>query len=271
MDNKFTSAQQPFFITESEYYKMHTIQNYGIDYIYQIYTSNLKHFVIPDGRADMIFCCSKDKPLSELCGTVTSPAEAIDNKHCLYFGICFLQDFNYIFKKYFDAGELSDNHLPAELILKRDTIQRIFETQDFNKQSELFLNEYLPVYESNKTLDTMQNIVSFVSKKIQQNKGNISIEAITSETGYSERYINKLFSSHMGIAPKTMGKIVRFQSVICSINKNSSIKLTDVAAESGYYDQSHFIKEFKTFSGMTPKKYTRHICEKQIIQKLIIT
>ena len=62
---------------------------------------------------------------------------------------------------------------------------------------------------------------------------------------------------------------MRFQNAIQQINCNECIQLTDVAIRLGYYDQSHFVKEFKQFTDMSPKNYQNMICNSGYRQRIM--
>ena len=66
-----------------------------------------------------------------------------------------------------------------------------------------------------------------------------------------------MFKEHVGVTPKDFLKVIRFQNAIQQIEKQISVKWTDIAYDSGFYDQSHFIADFKKFSGYTPAQYLK--------------
>ena len=61
----------------------------------------------------------------------------------------------------------------------------------------------------------------------------------------------------MGVPPKEFLKIIRFQQALAEIERHKNISWTTLAIDCGFYDQSHFIADFKTFSGFTPQEYIR--------------
>jgi AraC-like DNA-binding protein len=82
-----------------------------------------------------------------------------------------------------------------------------------------------------------------------------TMETIATRYGISARYMQQLFLQYTGLTPKLYSQINRFQhSLRLVTNRNTS--LTDIAYECGYADQSHFIKEFKAFTGTTPSGYS---------------
>jgi AraC-like DNA-binding protein len=90
---------------------------------------------------------------------------------------------------------------------------------------------------------------------ILKNKGNISIKKITEHLHITERTLQRLFIEYVGISPKQFTKIIQFQSSVSLISDDSYQKLTDVVYETGYADQSHFIRYFKKFTGKKPSEY----------------
>ena len=81
-----------------------------------------------------------------------------------------------------------------------------------------------------------------------------AVKKMTTETGYSERHIQRLFKEYIGITPKELQKIYRFHESLRELNKSPNA-LTPIAYNCGYSDQSHFIKDFKSFTGITPSSY----------------
>jgi AraC-like DNA-binding protein len=77
---------------------------------------------------------------------------------------------------------------------------------------------------------------------------------IAKKLGITERYLEQLFNTYVGLSPKMLSKIIRFQNAFRYL-QNKNLSLTEVAHCSGYFDQSHFIRNFKTFTGITPSQY----------------
>ncbi|RPE12178.1 helix-turn-helix domain-containing protein [Chitinophaga lutea] len=81
-----------------------------------------------------------------------------------------------------------------------------------------------------------------------------NIENVASRYGITSRYLQKLFLQYTGLTPKLYTKINRFQQSLKLVTQKD-IPLTSIAYHCGYFDQSHFIKEFKSFTGLTPSGY----------------
>jgi AraC-like DNA-binding protein len=85
----------------------------------------------------------------------------------------------------------------------------------------------------------------------------LRLHQLSDEIGYSQKHFIDLFRGQVGVSPKQYLKIMRFQRAISAIENNASIQWSQVALKSGYYDQAHFIHDFKLFSGFTPNEYIK--------------
>lgn len=89
---------------------------------------------------------------------------------------------------------------------------------------------------------------------ILHRKGNIDIPALAKEYGISKRQFERKFKEVAGLSPKLYSRVARFQAAT-HFKLSGRADLTEVAYACGYYDQSHFIHDFREFSGYTPKEY----------------
>lgn len=74
------------------------------------------------------------------------------------------------------------------------------------------------------------------------------------DTGISPRQLRRLFDFYIGDSAKTFSKVVRFQHILRAKPSSQSLRQNKLFFDVGYYDQAHFIKEFKNFYGVTPGK-----------------
>jgi AraC-like DNA-binding protein len=88
---------------------------------------------------------------------------------------------------------------------------------------------------------------------IHKSKGTIRVSELMEELHVSQSPLEKRFRAAVGTSPKKFAAIVRFKNLIRDRTPGSS--LVELAYEAGFYDQSHFIKEFKNFTGDTPESY----------------
>ncbi len=90
---------------------------------------------------------------------------------------------------------------------------------------------------------------------IARTHGLIRVQELEAQTGYTRRYLDMLFKEHVGVSPKSLASILRFQELYQVWAQQKSPTFFRNNLYTYYYDQSHFIKEFKRFTGFTPQKY----------------
>jgi AraC-like DNA-binding protein len=144
-----------------------------------------------------------------------------------------------------DASGLwgSDSKIIMEKIKKQGTTEQRF------KLVEAFLLEKLKQFQKDEV--RTDNAV----KLIRQTKGTLSIESVCAETGFAKKQLQRKFLSTVGTTPKLFSRITRFLNICQNLKAEKSQTLTQLTHDCGFYDQAHFIKEFKAFSGFTPKEF----------------
>lgn len=95
--------------------------------------------------------------------------------------------------------------------------------------------------------------LEFINRNPQAKVGDIC-----DRSGYSARWIERVFDENLGCAPKTVIRIVRLNRFLESMKKRPQAKLTDLAYDAGYYDQSHLVREFRRFANLSPSEFGRN-------------
>lgn len=90
---------------------------------------------------------------------------------------------------------------------------------------------------------------------ILNSSGKISIKKIRETLQITERTLQRQFLEYVGISPKQFAKIIQFQSSLNQLSGEVYSKLTDIVYENGYADQSHFIRNFKKYTGKKPSEF----------------
>jgi AraC-like DNA-binding protein len=90
---------------------------------------------------------------------------------------------------------------------------------------------------------------------LAQTHGMMPVQELAAHIGYTRRYLDRLFQEHVGVSPKSLASILRFQEVYQGWMQHQSPTFFSNHWPAYYYDQSHFIKEFKRFTGFTPQHY----------------
>ena len=102
---------------------------------------------------------------------------------------------------------------------------------------------------------TAQAAIATISNAMLQTNATHSVEYWADAANLSTRQFNRNFRNIIGISPKEYLKILRFNQAIVLYKDESTESFAMLAHQCGYYDQAHFIKDFKDYTGTTPKGY----------------
>ena len=102
-------------------------------------------------------------------------------------------------------------------------------------------------------------IFEYCVERIISSKGKVTVKELEKKTGYSSRWLNMKFNDNIGISPKNLSSIVRFKQYYLSFINGNEKSFSKNDFYEFYYDQSHFIKHFKRFTGLPPAKFERQI------------
>ncbi|WP_289137980.1 AraC family transcriptional regulator [uncultured Brevibacillus sp.] len=205
--------------------------------------------VVPDGCIDVLICCDPKRPHSLICGTILQGESIPFYAGATYFGIRLtpLQSLHLSpspFRDFIDRQLHLGDVVHGVSSLGDD----IAEKASFSERIAHFERFLLP-----KLLLTEQSFgwLSYCLQQIYQSKGNVTVDQLAEDIGFSTRYIRKKFVETLGLSPKQYSRITRFQNTLSSMMNRTTTSGT-IASEHGYYDQAHFIKDFKHFSLFTP-------------------
>jgi AraC-like DNA-binding protein len=152
-------------------------------------------------------------------------------------------------------GEFSDTVVDAEYFWRgsfRTLRERLLEAEPVTEKFRL-IDDFLC---SRLDSDTEVNpCVEYALREMVSRPGFTSLSALSTKIGYSQKHFIDLFRKSVGLTPKSYVKVIRFQKAIEKIEAAERLDWTAIALDSGYYDQAHFINEFRTYSGFTPNEY----------------
>jgi AraC-like DNA-binding protein len=104
---------------------------------------------------------------------------------------------------------------------------------------------------------TRTPVVAFALQEFQSAPFGRTVGDVIDDTGLSPRRFIELFTEQVGLTPKLFCRIQRFQQVLQRVSMVRQVNWAEVALACGYYDQAHFIHDFKTFSGLSPTTYVK--------------
>jgi AraC-like DNA-binding protein len=109
------------------------------------------------------------------------------------------------------------------------------------------------------SLQNEDSVFDYCVDKIMASTGGVTVKELESKTGYSSRWLNMKFKDKLGVSPKNLSSIIRFNKYYRSFILGNEESLFKNDVRHLYYDQSHLIKDFKRFTGWPPAKLERHI------------
>ncbi|AFD06726.1 helix-turn-helix transcriptional regulator [Solitalea canadensis] len=242
------------------------LSNY-VQYFWTLESSVPTSFgTIADGCPGLIFQQSggetfyqneKHLPGFFLYGQATKFAEINSPEKFSTIGICF---YPHALKSVFglNAHELTDSCLDFNLFSKKQGDQlyeRLLNSTSVDDQIE-FLSQYLRAQINLNTTDA-DEIIQYSLSQIVKSKGGIPLKDLHDDLQLSERSFERKFKQSIGISPKLYARICRFKVSLNQLKNNDFQKLSDIAYENDYSDQSHFIRSFKEFAGFSPLQYPK--------------
>lgn len=103
--------------------------------------------------------------------------------------------------------------------------------------------------------DIIIRIVKSTVETILTASGQLHIDELSRQVNINRRQLERKFSATIGLSPKQLSKTIRLQATLKMLLNKQFTSLTALAYEGEYYDQAHFIKDFKEFTGLTPKEF----------------
>jgi AraC-like DNA-binding protein len=100
--------------------------------------------------------------------------------------------------------------------------------------------------------------VAFALTSFARSPGASMLAAVTAEIGMSQRRFRDLFAAEVGLTPKLFCRVRRFHRSITRVAAGRRVDWAELAVDCGYYDQAHFIHDFRAFSGANPTYYEQH-------------
>ena len=208
--------------------------------------------VVADGCIDIFF--ELDNPQENfVMGFCKKFTEFPLDNNFNYAGVRFLPTvFPQLFK--INAAELSNRFEDLSIVLPEFSrfIKNNFNPQNTPQEITARFDQYFVRLLSNVKIENDARLGNALDL-ILQNGGVIDIEKGL-DTGLSPRQLRRLFEFHIGDSAKTFSQIVRFQNFLRAKPSSYSLRKDKLFFDAGYYDQAHFIREFKNFYGVTPGK-----------------
>lgn len=166
----------------------------------------------------------------------------------------------------FNASKLEHGPVGLEYLLKDRTADLLMQLKSISVADDKIkcLEEFLLKHSEARELpiDVVQFLLEFGHAPIQKGK----IKAYLTRIEKSSKSFVQSFHTVLGITPLKYLRIAQLNRAIGLISSAPQMKLTEVAYESGFYDQSHFIRVFRSLAGITPNEYRQAVIKEKIFQ-----
>jgi Helix-turn-helix domain len=226
-----------------------------------------RQLILPDGCIEMFFVLGDDikrytseddfiiQPRQMVLGQITEPFYIEPKGSVKTFAIRF---YPHGFANFLKTSmhELANKETPLHLLFGDEIskqlglkITKATTTDERIKIIESFLFDKL------NEKSTIDNMVKTTIDAMFLSKGSEPINSILKDDLSKRRQLERKFVKQIGVSPKQFGKVIRLQATLQMLLNQTSETLTDIAYESEYYDQAHFIKDFKEFTGLTPTEF----------------
>jgi len=229
-------------------------------------TPHSKERIFPDGCIELIFHYGDHfkkifkngsailQPKSFIHGQITSYIELEATGKIGVFSARFKPNGLQPFID-FDVAKLTDTTLTVAEVWGesgQELEKTILEATN-NETRVAILERFLETKLS--TTKKSDEAIDFCVEALSNSNGAITIEKLTEELHISKRQLERKFQATVGLNLKTFSRIIRFNYALQLIEKKEFDGFTKVAYDGGFYDQAHFIKDFKDLTGLNPKQY----------------
>ncbi len=223
--------------------------------------------IIPDGCIEMAFILGDDikrytsedefifQPRAMVLGQTIEPFYIEPTGYVNSFAVRF---YPYGFANFVTTPirNLANKETPLHLLFgekpAKELEQKIIQAIDTKRRIEIIETFLLDKLNNKATID---NIVKTTIDTLLSTKGSTPINTILKDNLSKRRQLERKFLKQIGISPKQLGRVIRLQTALKMLLNQQPENLTKIAYESAYYDQAHFIKDFKEFTGTNPGEF----------------
>jgi AraC-like DNA-binding protein len=225
-----------------------------------------KQKIVPDGCMEMIFHygdlyrqytengSSIIQPRCFVVGQLTRPLEIEPTGETGIFSVRFHPD-GFLPIAAIAIKKMENTAVSLEELFGKDGLeieQKILNTYATSEKIQLIERFLLDRLSASENID---RIVKSTVETILTVNGQLSINELSKQININRRQLERKFSTTIGLSPKQLSKIIRLQATLKMLLNKNFTSLTALAYENEYYDQAHFIKDFKEFTGSAPKEF----------------
>ena len=206
---------------------------------------------IPDGCVDLQFTWENNICRGYVCGSFLRGKKSLVSTYQRCFGLKLRPGIQFKFLQK-DIVALVGSRVPLSEFLDCASFEQ--ELAEMTALPEM-IDAARRFFYGQKVVP-VHMIANSAAKLIVNSTGPIRVSNMTENMGYSQRYVNNIFKNNFGISLKKYSDIIRAQNAITYLE---STDVMDVITDLGYYDQSHFIHDFKQYTSLTPNSFLEQV------------
>ena len=153
------------------------------------------------------------------------------------------------------ADEISDADVPLAALWKRTDVAALREQLLASRDGDAALDVLEATLRAHFRPPGLHPAVAFALTAFARASGTATIAGVTGAIGMSPKRFIERFKIEVGLTPKRFCRIRRFQSAVTRVHAGRPLNWPAVALSAGYFDQAHFIHDFRSFAGLTPTGY----------------
>ncbi|QZE12719.1 helix-turn-helix domain-containing protein [Halosquirtibacter laminarini] len=237
---------------------------------FSYYESNLKSTsdiwmgLIPNATTNIIISLEDEVSINDknnrsetfISISCSSPIGIKDKKHFKAIMVQ-LNPFALYYILGIPMNNLTNCLIPLDSIISSHEINLLIEQINNTKEVKdkiLVFEDFLKIkFDLGRVNNRLPHALNIINKN-----PSISMDLLSHELCITTRAVRKMFNHYIGMSPKFYSNIIRFNNSVMDIMNHPETNLTEIGLQNNYFDQSHFIKNFSLFSGMTPNQFLKN-------------
>lgn len=263
-NNEKLISIQPYFVLDSDDFCQHILTENGISHFFSFSNKSDQDITVPllvDGCSNLIFEYKDNKVRTHLIGCTIEKRTFSVKGNAEYFGVRLQPSVTKFVKEYAPKEIIGNIIILDDLPSTKEFCKKMGNQKDFSSRMKVFMDEYA-IFQELDDNNSKTQLFKQISELIIQRHGIVKVKELEELSGYSSRYINKIFDNELGMSTKQLCSSIKFQFLLSDLNQGNKENLTSIASAYNFYDQAHFIHEFKDFVGKTPGEYSEEVEKK---------
>ena len=198
--------------------------------------------IVPDGCMSMVFKSHEGEITGYICGVIDEIRKLEIKPHEKFIFIRFIPGAGYVL---IDGGANSITNKSVSLkddIPWGEQMLSVLERETELSERIRLISKQIRVH---MRMEQDKYLVRYCTDRIFQSQGNIKVEKLAEETGFTSRHIGKMFDRCVGISPKLYSQIIRMQASMDRIIEDRETLLVDIAVDCGFFDHAHMNRTYR--------------------------